>query len=268
MLLNHMKSVKLTIFFLVQSIFVFAQKGAEIGGGLGLAHYFGDLNPTLKLDHAGYDVHGVARYNFNSRLALKFALNYGRISGSDEGSSNQVNADRNLNFWSDIFDVGAQLEFNFLDYYHGSRTNNITPYAFAGFSNTFYSPKTDYEGTTYSLREVRTEGQFQGDEYGTTTLGIIYGMGLKYSLNYRWSIDFELSSRLLFTDYLDDVSTVYPDLDDGIDPVQFALADRSIEVAGIDKFRAGQQRGNSNNNDFYSIFTISILYFMGEIECP
>ena len=43
-------------------------------------------------------------------------------------------------------------------------------------------------------------------------------MGLKYDLNYEWSLNVELSVRQPGTDYLDDVSTVYPDM--------FELADR------------------------------------------
>ena len=34
------------------------------------------------------------------------------------------------------------------------------------------------------------------------------------SFSYEWSFEFEISARKLFTDYLDDVSTAYPDIDD------------------------------------------------------
>lgn len=37
---------------------------------------------------------------------------------------------------------------------------------------------------------------------------------MKIDLSYRWSLNLELSARRIFSDYLDDVSTVYADKED------------------------------------------------------
>lgn len=246
----------------------FAQKGPELGGGVGVSHYFGDLNPDLGIKRPGLSATAVGRYNFNNRVATKIALSYGNVSGSDEDSDNRVDRERNLSFSSRILDVAGQIEFNFMEFEHGSKLKFFSPYVFAGANAYNYNPTTEYQGQTIELREVRTEGQFPGTEYNTWSVGLVYGLGFKYSLSYHWSLNFELSSRLLFSDYLDDVSTVYPDLDPDDDPLAFALSDRSIEYAGVDLFTPGQQRGNANDNDFYAFFTVSVLYYLGSLACP
>ena len=76
----------------------------------------------------------------------------------------------------------------------------------------------------------------------------------------------------MFTDYLDDVSTVFPDMDDlealrGNEAV--LLSDRSWQVPDVEPIgEQGRQRGNSDNNDSYALFGISLVYYFGDIRCP
>lgn len=81
-----------------------------------------------------------------------------------------------------------------------------------GFSVFQYSPKRSVDGTVYRLREIGTEGQVTGQEYGPISGAWTFGLGAKFDLNYRWSVQFDINARIAFTDYLDDVSTVYPDV--------------------------------------------------------
>jgi hypothetical protein len=95
---------------------------------------------------------------------------------------------------------------------------------------------------------------------------------MKWDLTADWSMNFEISSRFLFTDYLDDVSDVYPEIDDlealrGETAVM--LSDRSIpDIEGIQIGEAGRQRGDSSNNDFFSYVGIGVVYYFGSIRCP
>jgi hypothetical protein len=257
------------IFILFGAIGLQAQQGWEAGGWLGVSHYFGDINSNFNLKTPGLSGGLNARYNFNNRLCAKLSANYGRIGADDKESKNSFEVNRNLNFQSNIFDGTAQFEFNFLPYDHGSKTDFYTPYLFAGFSVFYFSPTTQYNGEKYELREYGTEGQFKGEEYYSTQGAIAYGAGFKIDLSYEWSINVELSARKLFTDYLDDVSTVYPDLDD-LDalrgPIAVALSDRTLDELpdGVE----GRQRGDSNNNDSFAFFGISLMYYFGDIRCP
>ncbi|MEM6317318.1 MAG: DUF6089 family protein [Bacteroidota bacterium] len=258
-----------------------AQEGVEFGGYLGASHYFGDLNTDFSLNDPGIAVGFLGRYNFNERTAIKLTGTVGQVSAYDFDSNNTFERRRNLDFQSRILDLSGQFEFNFLPYVHGSETEFFTPYLFAGLSVTHFNPQTEVcnanpsvpasqcSGATsmVDLRPLGTEGQFQGEEYYTVAGGLAFGAGFKLSLNYEWSINVELSGRRLFTDYLDDVSTQYPDVDDLQNfrgPTAVALSDRSNPAIGA----AGRQRGNENTKDAFGMLTVGIVYYFGDLKCP
>lgn len=260
-------------FALVASVFTAqAQAGWELGGWVGVSHYFGDLNTEFRVDKPGFSGGLIGRYNFNNRICLKMSANYGKVAATDANSKNSFEQQRNLNFESRILDGAMQLEFNFLPYIHGSKHDNYTPYLFAGFNVFNFNPQTEFNGETVDLRPLGTEGQFRGEEYYATQGGFVYGAGFKIDINYEWSLNFELSARRLFTDYLDDVSGVYPDMGDlealrG--DIAVALSDRSIPDENQVKIgQEGRQRGNSKAGDAYVFFGVGIVYYFGDIRCP
>lgn len=243
-------------------------RGWELGGWLGGANYFGDLNTNWRLNRVHLAGGIGARYNFNDRLALRFGLNAGKISASDADSKNIYEQRRNLSFRSIIADGTLQFEFNFLPYVHGHREFYYTPYVFLGPSMFYYNPQAELDGKWHNLREQGTEGQFRGEEYNPTQGAIAYGIGFKCDLSYRWSLNVELSGRKLFTDYLDDVSGTYADSRDiraQRGELAARLADRSEEPQiGL----PGRQRGNGKKNDTYALLGIGIQYYFGYIRCP
>ena len=264
----------LLVFILSFTVFgsTFGQKGPEVGAMAGVSYYFGDLNPNVDLGHPGFSFSLLGRYNFNPRLAAKLSLNYGYISADDADSDNNFQQARNLDFRSNIWDIAAQVEFNFFPYEHWSYENWFTPYVFAGFSVFRMNPKTDLDGETYELREWGTEGQQIGDEYLKINPAIVYGLGMKWNIDRVWAINLELSGRALFTDYVDDVSGTYPnklELEDLRGPTAVALSDRSIpDLNNFQLGEEGRQRGNSKDNDTISFITIGVTYFLGQVACP
>lgn len=249
-----------------------AQRGVEAGGFLGLGWYFGDLNPNFNIGHPGPAVAGLARYNFNERLCMALNANYTYVRGDDLWSDNPFQQARNLRFSSHVFDLGGRFEFNFLNYKHGSRDEWFTPYVFGGLAVFGFQPRAKYEGQWYNLRELGTEGQFVGEEYYVLQPAMQYGMGLKFDLSYHWSINIELDARYLWTDYLDDVSTVYADkteLQALRGPVAVALSDRSRPGNDFPQIgEPGRQRGDSRKNDAYGMVKVGLVYYFGEIRCP
>ena len=251
-----------------------AQRGWEAGGMIGGAHYFGDLNTSVSLSSPGIFGGLVARYNFDDRICLKFGGNFAQISADDADSENIYEQARNLNFRSDIMEGTAQFEFNFLPYEHGSRDQYFAPYLFAGFSVVNFNPQTDLNGTTYDLRPLGTEGQFQGEEYYATTGAFTFGGGLKIDLSYEWSINLEISGRSMWTDYLDDVAGTYPDIEDleaFRGSVAADLSDRSILIEGVNDTQIGQpgrQRGSNRNDDSFFSLAIGMVYYFGDLKCP
>ena len=73
---------------LFSKVNAWSQVGWEAGLWVGAAHYFGDLNTKYNLEKPGEAFGLMARYNFNNRVALKFAANYAVVSASDAISNN------------------------------------------------------------------------------------------------------------------------------------------------------------------------------------
>jgi hypothetical protein len=251
-----------------------AQRGWEAGGWLGTTYYFGDLNTNFDLSLPGYAGGLIGRYNFNERISIKFSTNYGWVRGDDAVSGNVFERARNLSFESNIIDGAFQFEFNFLPYKHGSEDNFFTPYLLGGINVFHFNPKAEYEGQLIKLRPLGTEGQFKGEEYYGVSAGVLFGGGFKIDLSYEWSLNFELAARHTFTDYLDDVSTVYPDLDDlrrQRGELAAALSDRSILLPGVNDAQIGEpgtQRGDSTTKDVYVMIGVGLVYYFGDIRCP
>lgn len=269
-----MKQLLFCLLLVGTSLSTQAQRGWEIGGWLGTSTYFGDLNTNYDLGSPGIAGGLIGRYNFNDRVCLKFSANYGNVEADDSDSRNAFERARNLSFQSTIIEGAAQIEFNFLPYNHGSKDEFYTPYLFAGLNVFSFNPKAELNGDLIELRPLGTEGQFRGEEYYTVQGGFVFGGGFKFDLSYEWSVNIEVGVRYLFTDYLDDVSTTYPDLGDleklrGPDAP--LLSDRSIPIPGINDEQIGEegrQRGDSNFNDSYVLMKVGFLYYFGDLRCP
>jgi len=245
-----------------------AQRGYEAGLRTGFVTYFGDLNTEYSFSDMGLTFGVVGRRNVNERISFTIGLDYGRIGASDSRSNNFFQRTRNLSFKSHVYDVNVCMEFNFFPYIHGSESNYYTPYIFGGFSVMKYNPTAELNGERYSLRDLGTEGQQNGQEYGLVSGSFLFGAGFKWDINRDWSLNASISGRNIFTDYIDDVSTEYPDflsLDARRGPVAVALSNRALDP---EYARAGMQRGNGKNNDLIYFFNIGIMRYFGELACP
>ena len=266
--MTHIRNSLIIFLIFITFSSLTGQKGYELGGWLGIATYYGDLNTTLNIRKPGPAAGLSARYNFNSRVSARTSLNVARIGGDDALSQNNWERNRNLSFNSWIFDWSNVLEFNFFNYIHGSKKENFTQYIFGGFNAFHFNPTAVLDDTRHALRQFGTEGQVTGQEYSRFSGGIILGGGVKFDINRDISVNIELSTRVLFTDYLDDVSTVFPDktqLENTRGPIAVALSDRSL-ADGLGE--AGRQRGDTKGKDKYAFFGVSVMRYFGGIECP
>jgi hypothetical protein len=98
------------------------------------------------------------------------------------------------------------------------------------------------------------------------------GFGVKYALNDKINISFEITHRFTTTDYIDDVSTTYVGADKfpstaGGKSIAGIMQDRSFEVGtpiGIE----GRQRGFSKQKDQYTIAEVGISFNITSYRCP
>ena len=249
----------------------------EVSGMGGGTVYHGDLAPDFSMQAPGAAASLFVRRNVDPRISLRFGASFGTISASDENSLNEYNNARNLSFQSTVFEGSLGLEFNFLPFHHNSQKgkgrNQYTPYLVAGFGIFHHNPKALYEDNWYELQALGTEGQALGEEYSLMQPALILGGGIKIDINSEWGIVIEGATRILFFDYLDDISGEYADTRliashrGSLASAAINLADRSGEL-GQNIGRPGRQRGDSKTNDGYTMFTIGILYTMHQFNCP
>jgi Domain of unknown function (DUF6089) len=273
-----MKKITFLFLFFLSSIICFAQpkdlKTKEIGLFLGVSGYAGELNPYSQFSKLMQPAGGlVYRKAINRRYALKSSLLYGSIKGDDALAKNAFQKNRNLNFKSILLELSGQLEFNFLPYELGNPEFSWSPYIFCGLSGFYFNPKGNQDGNWRELRPLATEGQgvVPGKKtYLRTQLSFPFGLGLKANLGDNFGFSMELGLRRTFTDYLDDVSTVYPDkstLGATKGSTSVLYSDPSLNKDVNNDFR---QRGNSQNKDWYSFSGIMITYYLRKKppECP
>lgn len=262
------RAIILVLLFVSSATFGLSQRGYEIGGWIGVSQYYGELNSNINFTRPGLAAGVIGKFNYNTRVSTQLSINYGRLRGSDETASNNFERNRNLHFYSNVWDVNLGLEFNFLNYVHNSTFENHTPFITAGISLTRFNPKATLEDQSYTLRSLGTEGQEPNEEYLLLTMGPSIGVGYKWDIAKDWYMSISAKMQFPMTDYLDDVSTVYPDYDDleslrGEEAVQ--LSNRTLnEIAGL----TGKQRGNSTNNDKYLFLGISVMKYFGRLDCP
>ncbi len=259
-------------------------QGIEFGLFLGASNYMGDLsNDAVVLSTTAPSASVIARYNLGERWALKGFFGYGRVSGTDENSSDAVAKSRNLSFVTDIYEASLQMEFNLVknsNRYTSSK--KLIPYLFAGVGLFNFNPKTELTGTIYELQPLGTEGQGttaynDREKYALTQVCIPFGFGFKKKLTKRLSMGFEFGARYTFTNYLDDVGGVYADANvvgrSNGTPAKL-LSDRSWEISanGKNVFKDGDPRSMKkiNINDVYFMTGITFTYIFPNagMRCP
>lgn len=102
----------------------------ELGVFGGGSYYIGDMNTALPFVKTNLAYGALARYNLNKRWSFKFGYNRGEVKGDD--TENAFIDGNGLNFQTKVNDFSLVAEFNFFDYFTGSKKTYFTPYIFAG----------------------------------------------------------------------------------------------------------------------------------------
>jgi len=240
---------------------------------LGVANYKGELSRNLFNDKFIQPAIGFFyRHNFDRRRAWKIELCYGKISGDDAKAKTPFELDRNLSFSSTILEISPQFEYNFLPFETGRNDYAFTTFLFTGISFFKFNPKAKIGNDTYELQPLGTEGQGSNGlkKYKRFQVAIPIGGGIKISAG-PVGIGIEVGARRTYTDYLDDVSTTYPDMavlaaTNG--PIAVQLSDRSfsrLDTSAVITNPFMKQRGNSTDKDWYVFAGITIFWRMESI---
>lgn len=249
------------LFALISTLEVRAQRH-EIGPFVGTNYYLGDLIPTV-FGLPSYNFGVLYRYDFNDRISARVGAHYGYLYGDSKLNKPNLRY-KNLDFETYLLDMEMGVEINFLQFQPGSNKHRFTPFIFGGVSIFKFNPKTTYNGVLYELQPLGTEGQGTTaypdlHPYALTSWAIPVGGGIKWALSKRVNMTIEWGMRKTFTDYLDDISTSYPDIsliaaESG--PLAAALSVRMYEewaaAEGLD-ITFGNN-GQPNNPEDFSVY--------------
>lgn len=222
----------------------------------GLSNYYGETQTKkLTFEQSNPVIALGATLDLTDKLLLRSEFISTKLQGDDKRG---MYPDRNLNFKTSIREATLLLEYNLFDLYE----KKITPYFFTGVGLfNFNSYTTDSLNRKVFLKGLSTEGQGFPEYpdrkvYKNTQLNIPIGGGLKYAISEDVQFGFEYGLRVLFTDYIDDVSKSF------IDPT--ILRNRAGQLAvdlsyRSDELKSGSQtypgegslRGSLKVNDLY-----------------
>ena len=267
------------LFFLIISLSfnIHSQQDWDLGIRLGASNYLGDIGGKekirrnfvldMKLKQTSL-VGGVfLRYKIDKNWSLNAQVNYGRIRGDDALSTNLGRMWRNLRFKNDIIELSGRGEYYFYedaDFGNSGKYNTeLKAFLHGGLTGFYHNPKGSLNGTSWtSLQPLQTEGV----KYNKIGLGIPVGLGLVVTIKRDHRIGLDFSWTTTFTDYLDDISTVYYDPSNMGSSAE-ALANQSAQVTPeeqIYNFMPGEKRGDPTHNDTYMFTTVTYSYYLHE----
>jgi hypothetical protein len=240
------------------------KENTEVGFIGGVSYYLGDLNTTHfnnSLPFGGI----VIRKNIDRRFSYKAELLYLNIAADDRiDATDTIAINRGLHFRSSVFELSGQIEFNFLPFEAGNALYTWTPFVYTGLSFFHFNPQAENkDGLWVNLQELGTEGQGSNSfperkKYPLTQLAIPLGGGLKIAINPSFNIILEYGVRKTFTDYLDDVSTTYPE---GVNSNVPDISNATYEMSDpTGTHIAGDQRGDPEKKDWYSFAGITLSF--------
>jgi hypothetical protein len=200
----------------------------EIGGFAGGSNYIGDVGATTYISPNRPVLGLFYKWNKSPRLAYRFSINYGQLSGYDRDSNEPSRNQRGYDFLNSAKEVSLGLEFNFFDFNIHDSTRKYTPYVFSGI-NLFRH---------YELYE--SSGQILNSGNLANSLALPIYLGVKTNILPHFILALEVGARYTLTDNLD-----------GSNP-----KDQSLP-----KF------GNINNNDWYVFSGLTLSYTFGNKPC-
>ena len=267
---------KISILLITSLIFSLITKAqefkpnTEIGFLLGTSYYLGDLN-TSHFNQSSAAAGLIIRKNIDRRFTYKAELMYLNLKSDERESDDTIAYNRGLHFRSPVYELSGQLEFNFLPYQPGNPLYTWTPFIYTGVSLFYYNPQAENtNGEWVNLQELGTEGQGtqdypERDKYSLIQFSIPMGGGFKIAVNKSFNIILEYGIRKTFTDYLDDVSTIFVG---GVSPITGNTYPIEMQTTGAQEMSdprgthaKGDQRGNPNNKkDWYSFAGITLSF--------
>lgn len=249
-----------------------AQPHHEIGLMAGTANYYGDLQDKWFPNYGSKPMGGIVyKYFFNPHLGVRAGFSYTSLTAADSLSDVAIKRERNLSFQTNLFEFHTGFELNFLPIEIDRA--KFTPYIFGGIAIFHYNPfTTGMNGERVYLRPLATEGENLPNypdrrEYKLTNLAFPFGGGFKFFIGKAVIFAGEVGFRYTQTDYLDDVSKSYVNLDTlkaykGQQAVDMSFRTKQLKNWDGNYPDYRYQRGDSKSNDWYYYTNITVTIYL------
>jgi hypothetical protein len=186
----------------------------ELGVNAGVFVYQGDLTPSQLGSYKTLkpEINFFVNRILNAVFSLRTNLALGGLKGDDaKYSSPEYRQQRNLNFKSPVFEISELLVADIFKNNLPGRSPGVSPYLFAGLGFSLLNIRRDWSrfNAEYFIFEAGTLSGLAADKQHPlpTLIPVLpMGMGIRYPISSRISINVETSYRFTFSDYLDGFS--------------------------------------------------------------
>jgi hypothetical protein len=215
----------------------------HIGLTMSTTRYYGDLSGPYQFANLqlAWAVEAHLRYRFTYRATIRADVGAYALRGDQQFTQNRSNY---LTFKT----INPSVNVGFQWDLRSVRIENNVMYLFGFLGLTHMNPETMYQAVSYALAPLHTEGIAYEQWAGQGG----YGVGLPFIISRRMLLRIEASYTHVFSDYVDDVSTVYADKTTR-PMIEQVLADPRVGY-GSSANLANAQRGNWKRNDGYVKF--------------
>jgi hypothetical protein len=296
-----------------------------IGLSVNALNYYGDLSPlpskfSTDISFTKPAIGISVFHRFGPRYTLIGQFMYGTLKGSDaESAKDPFRKERNLSFRNRIKELSVVAVFDLFENF-GTYISRVkwTPYVFIGIGAFLQNPQAiapktyldgtadPYAGQWVNLQPLGTEGQYSNlkpadanygiKPYSLLQVAIPFGVGARFRVNEVIDLWADIGFRYTFTDYLDDVSKNYVDLNTlqaknpNMTQLAQAMSYRSNEIKqptdlpngstlyslktpsgvvqiplvnGYGSENIHNNRGDDKSKDVYMVTSIKITYILG-----
>lgn len=161
----------------------YAQSTSEVGIGLGATNYKGEISPNYRFLNNRPAITGFYKKDLSKSLAVRGGLLLGIMRAQDEDVDLPLNQFRQADMKTNLIELAAGIDYNFLDYYDQHRRIRWSPYFFAGLAV-----------ANFNNQVVLQENTTKPFENGWV-FSLPVGLGLKYALSYHWNLGVEFAAR-------------------------------------------------------------------------
>jgi hypothetical protein len=212
-----------------------------------------------------------------AHVGVRFGASYTKLTAADSMSDIPVNQARNLSFATDLFEFHGALEVNFLPI--EIMRHKATPYIFGGVAAFYMDPYAKApNGDKVYLRPLSTEGEGlpmypDRKQYSLVNMAFPFGGGFKFFIGKTIMLTTEIGFRYTNTDYLDDVSKSYVNLDTlqaykGKLARQMSYRGNTLSSWDGNNPNYGYQRGDIKSNDWYWYGNLTVTIFFRAFGNP